>query len=351
MKTHNAILMQGVVFALLLWSCHSGKVKEESFDDSFSMLAEYIEKHTDFIHSEVAPAVLEIDALIEGTGQGIHVIDLRPVAAYDTGHFPGAVNVSADRLLDYLEHAIDAASFDTIALISGDGQDAFFAGALLRLLGYNNIYSVRFGMGWHTDYAHSTWGRVLSSDGEQALVTGPSPEDRNYGWPVISTLEQDPYRLLRQRVAELLNQGFDSFRIIAGDVLAAPESFFIINYWPENEYQVGHIPGSRQYTPKKSLQRSNRLGTLPPDQPVLIYCHQGNNSATVVAYLRLLGYDAYSMDFGTNSFMYDLHSREIKRALYRPDAVKDFPLEGSGDRSLQRPAVPLVKEVQGEGGC
>ncbi len=334
-----------------LFGCGAGSKEKEASVDGFDLLISHIEQHHDFIHADEAPGVIEIQHLINGTETGIHVIDLRTKAQYDTGHFPGAVNVPMDKLLDYFENGIHAAGFDTIALISEDGQAAFYALSLLRLLGYDNVYGVRFGMGWHADYSPMTWQSRISSDGEHALVTGPSPADNTYPWPTMLTSEEDAYQFLRHRVEELLKEGYDGVWISAGEVLDAPEDYFIVNYWPEHEYRVGHIPGARQYTPKKSLQRANRLGTLPPDQTVVVYCHQGNNSATVTAYLRLLGYDALSMAFGTNSFMYETHSRELTRGLFRPETLITIPLEGSGARTMQQQATPPVKEVQGEGGC
>ena len=37
----------------------------------------------------------------------------------------------------------------------------------------------------------------------------------------------------------------------------------------------------------------------------VIYCWTGQTSALVMAYLRVLGYDAVSLKFGANSMIYD----------------------------------------------
>ena len=47
------------------------------------------------------------------------------------------------------------------------------------------------------------------------------------------------------------------------------------------------------------------LKTLPADKPVAVYCYTGQTSAFLVAYLRLLGYDAKSVLYGTNGMIYD----------------------------------------------
>ena len=42
------------------------------------------------------------------------------------------------------------------------------------------------------------------------------------------------------------------------------------------------------------------LDTLPTDKPIVVYCWTGQTSAQVTPYLRILGYDAYSMLYGMN---------------------------------------------------
>ena len=57
----------------------------------------------------------------------------------------------------------------------------------------------------------------------------------------------------------------------------------------------GHIPGAIQYTPKESLMLEEDLKTLPIDKQIVVYEYAGMTSAFVVAYLRVLGYDAKSI--------------------------------------------------------
>ncbi len=44
---------------------------------------------------------------------------------------------------------------------------------------------------------------------------------------------------------------------------------------------------------------------FPCDKPVVVYCGTGHNSGFVTAYLRLFGYDARTLSFGNNGFMYN----------------------------------------------
>ncbi|PKP52846.1 MAG: hypothetical protein CVT92_07150 [Bacteroidetes bacterium HGW-Bacteroidetes-1] len=48
------------------------------------------------------------------------------------------------------------------------------------------------------------------------------------------------------------------------------------------------------------------LKTLPTDKPLALYCYTGQTSSYLAAYLRLLGYDAKSVLYGTNGMIYDI---------------------------------------------
>jgi rhodanese-related sulfurtransferase len=60
-----------------------------------------------------------------------------------------------------------------------------------------------------------------------------------------------------------------------------------------------------QYTPKESLKLAADLKTLPTNKTIVVYCYTGQTSSHLAAYLRLLGYDAKTLMFGTNGMIYD----------------------------------------------
>jgi rhodanese-related sulfurtransferase len=53
------------------------------------------------------------------------------------------------------------------------------------------------------------------------------------------------------------------------------------------EFASGHIPGARNI-PLQNL--AQRLGEVPADQPVIIYCRSGNRSQTAARLLAQAGY-------------------------------------------------------------
>jgi len=337
--------------AILFQSCKPRGAQEAEPTDMFPAVMEYLEQHADFVNSPAAPGAIGIETLVQGDPEKKLIVDLRAAKAFDTAHLAGAIHVPMNGLLSFFEHRVNAASFDTIVLVSDDGQDALFATTLLRILGYNNMFALRLGMGWHVNYADTVWNRYTSSAFESGLSTDPPPAKTKHPYPVWMSEKGMAYDLIRERVAELLTEGYKNYRITAASVFSNPGNYYIINYWPEEEYLLGHISGAFQYTPRKSLKRDAALGTIPTDKPVVIYCHQGNMSSSATAYLRLIGYEVWSLEFGTNSFMYNHHKEKGIKNLYQREEAIDYPLEGSRSDGVSKGAPPVLVGVRGEGGC
>ncbi len=80
------------------------------------------------------------------------------------------------------------------------------------------------------------------------------------------------------------------------DLMAAPEDYFVVNYWGEEDYLgMGHFDGAFQYTPKASFGTDTLLATLPTDMPIAVYCYSGQTGSQMAAYLTILGYQAYQI--------------------------------------------------------
>ena len=93
--------------------------------------------------------------------------------------------------------------------------------------------------------------------------------------------------------------------ITADEVFADPQKYFIINLERKDKYEDGHIPGAVRYKPEATLGFTEEMASIPSDKTVVVYCGTGHNSGFATAYLRLFGYDARTLKYGNNSFMYD----------------------------------------------
>ena len=47
------------------------------------------------------------------------------------------------------------------------------------------------------------------------------------------------------------------------------------------------------------------FNTIPKDKKVIVYCYTGQTSAYLAGYLRVIGYDARSLLYGTNGIIFD----------------------------------------------
>ena len=127
--------------------------------------------------------------------------------------------------------------------------------------------------------------------------TNPAPNNLTYDSPVFTSTSTDPAEILRARVAQVIAEGFKT--VNADDVLANPGSFFINNYFSEAHYLgFGHIAGAVRIQPMLVGDASVKFNDS--SKKVVTYCYTGQTSAAITAYLRVIGYDAYSMLFGMN---------------------------------------------------
>ena len=84
-----------------------------------------------------------------------------------------------------------------------------------------------------------------------------------------------------------------------------------------------------RYKPESTLGFPDMMATIPSDKTVVIYCGTGHNSGFATAFMRLFGYDARTLKYGNNSFMYDKMVKEKSTLSWLP-----FTLAESNDFQL-----------------
>ena len=117
--------------------------------------------------------------------------------------------------------------------------------------------------------------------------------------------------------------------ITADDIFADPGKYFVINLERKDKYDSGHIPGAVRYKPESTLGFTDMMSTIPFDKTVVVYCGTGHNSAFASAFLRLFGYDARTLRYGNNSFMYDKMVSEKSELSWLPFTLaesNEFPV-------------------------
>jgi rhodanese-related sulfurtransferase len=226
------------------------------------------------------------------------IIDLRNQTDYDNGHIKGAVNST---LADILNKAAGATK--PILVVCYTGQTAGHGVVALRLSGYPDAKVLKWGMcGWRADLS-SKWN---DATGDAAignpnwLMTPALATPTTFSDPTLS-VSGDGATMLATRVTEMLNGGFNG--IEATDVLGTPANYFINNYWDMTAVDdYGHIDGAFRINPLTI--ENGQMSNMDPNEVLVTYCWTGQTSSMITAYLKVLGFNAKSLMYGSNTMIY-----------------------------------------------
>lgn len=355
------------IIALLSISCLEDAI-EPLLDIEINRTAELLfllEENGDFINSTEMPLLISAEQLYSNI-QDYLIIDIRDRSGFDEGHIENAVSVSPQNILSYLQNNSNLNS--KIVLVSAAGQSASYYTCLLKLYGYNNVRSLSFGMSsWHEDFS-DIWHNALD-----AQIDSVRMDNVNYLKNDISSLPllpvvdsiSTPEDLLRHRISQLFDNTFSeslsyslSFpqpEIIDNEVSIRTKQFYtdytldipgyhkyyVICFGPGQLYSpygfldkypdlLSHPVSSVCYQDaaiRSDFQSITHLQTLPTDKIIVVYSTSGHASAFLAAYLRILGYNARSILFGANSFVYSgmfLHDVLLAKS-FTNSSVMNYP--------------------------
>ena len=341
-------------------------VKEDTINVlEIEALLRFINNSNDYINSKNSPSLVSSDDVYDNLGK-YYIIDIRKHQDYVNGHISGAVNVTMPNVINHLNRKVAPSVYEKLVIVCYSGQSAAYTTSVLRLLGYSNAFSMKYGMSsWSNSL--DKWSSKISSQFIGELETKVNPVEGMHPYPAINTGKHCGAEILEARARTLLNTPFQKLKISADRVFKNLDEFYIINFWPEDRYVVGHIPGAYQYTPHKDLNSKTLLNTIPDDKKILVYDYTGQTSAFVVAYLRLLGYNAFTLHYGANSFMYNTLKLRNWNAFVAANKVNEFPLvegenptdkafesaikKGGSQKAAPKKKIIRRKKKEVEGGC
>jgi len=318
MKTTKMWLVALIFLSFAAVSCD----KDEDDVDEAKLLVEYLESADGGNYANTAMAAIKsaADTKTGNTAGTMYLVDIRAADDYDAGHVANAVNVAAADLLTHLD-GTDADDGKDVIVICYSGQTAAWVTCLLRISGYDNAYSMLFGMcSWNADFAGS-WNSNISNQWAASFEDEAVAKGAVGDLPVLNTGKTTGEEILKARVSVVLAEGFGEAAVVNAEVFGALDNYYVANYWAEADYtQYGHVPGASQYTPKASIALDIDLKTLPADETVVVYCWTGQTSANMAAYLKVIGYDAKSLKFGANGMIYD----ELEAHKWSEAAIQGF---------------------------
>lgn len=303
MKKRLTIIMAilALLTGMFIMSCSDDD--SVSPDTKFEILQDYMEDNGMDFASLMDSWIIAPDALNAALND-YYILDLRgsgdylPAngqADYVDGHIPGAVPTT---YADVLTAAANNTTGKPIVVVCWSGQSAAHAVMALRMSGYSDAKSLKWGMsGWHSDF--DMWSGNTAQLNHANWIAAPGNAEvptETYDDPKIETESTDGADILAERVNAIM-AGFKG--IVATDVLDTPANYFINNYWSDqNVTDYGNIDGAVRINPIE-------LKYLDPDQTIVTYCWTGQTSSMITAYLTAMGYDAKSLRYGANGMIYD----------------------------------------------
>ncbi|MGF7138524.1 rhodanese-like domain-containing protein [Roseimarinus sediminis] len=317
-KLMKLMVLFTIVPALFFTSCK--QTTEEA--NEFLTLKSYMEANSLDLSAVMtnADGAKFVIGVKEGTElDDKYVIDIRSAADFAAGHIDGAKNYA---FADILTAAADAETAGKApVVVCYTGQTACYATSLLRMAGYSDAQALKWGMsGWseQTDKWTANCADIAGDHANWSYEAAPSMQA--FAAPLVVTGKEGGAEILQARIEAVIAEGFKGLK--ATDVLAAPENYFINNFFSEADFSAfGHIKGAYRISP---LGLSN-VENLDPEAKVVTYCYTGQTSAVITAYLRVLGYDAHSLMFGMNA-LYNSNEAWSSNQWGGDSKSKQFPL-------------------------
>ena len=368
MRTKYFLLL--VLLSFFTFSCSKQEpckninlIKADSINKRVQ-LAEFLYKTGNIITNKECPYLVHASDIFYNKKDFL-LIDIRDSIDYIKGHIDGAYNVKRSKLMLFLHDSINPAAYKKIALIDDNGPLAEYVAMLLRFDGYN-AYGLKFGI--------ATWNRKFKSNisaylsNKYANRTDTIKIKKPKHGQIPNLFSGNIVNFLDKRVAELIAEPQGDIIVSQDKYFNNQKDYFTIAYWSAEKYNRSHITGSVRYNTRSDLSFDRDLNTLPTDKKIMVYCNTGHHAIAVVAYLRLLGYDASSIMYGANSFMNQKFKTFAPGAAIIDAGVLcgDFPLLEGKDRTSKSdavvvnssansaPPIPIVKRKKtatNVGGC
>ncbi len=324
-------------------------VSNEPGYNSAGDLLTYLETKGDFINSNKNPAFIDADSLYANLNNSL-LLDIRTPFEFSEGHIENSINLPLESLIETIEREENTV-YSMIVILSASGQKASYAAGLLRLYGFSNVYSLEYGLGiWNERFA-DVWLNARANAKNVSFLTRKSyakPLLKN-DLPFISFEDESlPVEdLLRQRIRSLLTEAeymnsrapTDEYEVLYSFLNTQYVGAYFICYGGLDLYNYkytlknveppvtfgSHLRGAVYYNPLNDFKASTYLLTLPVNETIYIYSYNGQRSAYLTAYLRLLGYDAKSILFGAVSMFYYKLALDRYEKSFKESNIRNYP--------------------------
>lgn len=239
----------------------------------------------------------------------VYVLDIRSADDYAAGHIEGAVNIPFANWAE--PDSLDMLPTDkTIAVACYTGHTAAEVVGGLRMLGFDAV-TLRAGMmGWTQGASTQKVADELLAADHPVVNTPADPSASGTSSGALTEPSDDLYEtiagLANTDMSSMPTSGDYANNVITADNLgkmlvdpAMMEMMYLLDIRSAADYQdVGHIEGAVNI-PFKDVGVPENLDMLPKDKKIVVICYTGNTAAQTTMILRILGYDAAVLKFGS----------------------------------------------------
>lgn len=219
-------------------------------------------------------------------GEDMYVIDIRAQKDYDQGHIKGAVNMPWGTAIS--DNLMNIPTDKPVFIYCYSGQTA---GQAVHTLNVAGISARSVNLGWNFG--------LSKVEGVADVTTTEATEIVALGNDVDPTIQAalDAYYA---GLADVKETVYKDYKISEKDLKkmmdANDESIYILSIRSEKDYNEGHIAGAGLLEYAAGMEQG--FGDLPKDKTIVVYCYSGQTAGQTTAALRLLGFDAVSLNGG-----------------------------------------------------
>ncbi|MDF2523991.1 MAG: rhodanese-related sulfurtransferase [Clostridiales bacterium] len=214
------------------------------------------------------------------------ILDIRQNDVYKQGHIKGAVNVPWGTAIS--ENLTKLPKNKPIMVYCYTGQTAGQTVALLNIAGFN---AKSVNLGWTLGISKAEGVNDVTETTDNALTDAKTEVNAE-----IKTAIDNYYKGL----AAVKGTTYDTYKISEDEakklVDAKDTKVQILSVRSAEDFAKGHIEGSINIPFAKGMEKS--FSKLPKDKKIIVYCYTGQTAGQTVAVLKLLGYDAVSLNAG-----------------------------------------------------
>lgn len=223
-------------------------------------------------------------------GEEMFIIDIRTGEDYGKGHIKGAVSLPFGNgsIAENLEMIPDDVP---VYVYCYTGQTASQATAVLNVAG-KPAYNVQSGFVRGIS-VEPNFENYLSTEAA-ALPTDTYAVDAD-----IKAAVEEYFTTLASYAGTPTEAQNIKVETVKEIVDSESDEYVIVSVRKAEDYALGHVKGAINIPFGPGMQ--DALAELPKDKKLIVYCYTGQTASQTTAILRLLGYEAYNMQFGMGS--------------------------------------------------